>query len=60
MDKLLLTVTDKRDPTSRQGGHPTDTRQQISDRISIWSQVPQCALHQDVLTDRPTVSRNVT
>jgi hypothetical protein len=29
------------DPTSRQTGRPTDTRQQISDRINIWSQVPK-------------------
>jgi hypothetical protein len=36
----LLTVTDKR-----------QTRQQNSDRINIWSQDPQWAQHQDVLTD---------
>jgi hypothetical protein len=39
----------KTDPTCRQRG--TETRQQISDRINIWSQVPQWARHQDVLTD---------
>jgi hypothetical protein len=43
------------DPTSRQRGRSTETRQQISDRIIIWSQVPQWARHQDVLTDWPLV-----
>jgi hypothetical protein len=38
----------------------TETRQQISDGINIWSQISQWARHQDVLTDWLTVSRNVT
>jgi hypothetical protein len=33
-------------------GRPTETRQQISDRFNIWSQVPQWARRQDVQTDR--------
>jgi hypothetical protein len=40
-----------RDMTSRQGGRPTKTTQQNSDRINIWSQVPRWARHQDILTD---------
>jgi hypothetical protein len=48
------------DPTSRQRGHPTETRQQLSDNnfrteSNIWSQVPERAQH----TDRLVVSRNV-
>jgi hypothetical protein len=34
--QLLLTVTDKRQPTSRQRGRPTKTTQRNSDRINIW------------------------
>jgi hypothetical protein len=30
-------------PTSRQRGRPTETRQQFSDRINIWLQAPQWA-----------------
>jgi hypothetical protein len=48
------------DPTSRHRGRPIQTREQNSDRINIWSQVPQWARRQDILTDWPTVSRNVT
>jgi hypothetical protein len=40
------------DPTSRQTGRPAKTRQQNSDRINIWSQVPSWARRQDLLTDR--------
>jgi hypothetical protein len=40
------------DPTSHQRGRRTETRQQLSDRINIWSQVPQWARHQNVLNDR--------
>jgi hypothetical protein len=52
------------DPTSRQRGRPTETRQQISDNngqteSNIWSQVPEWARHLDILT-KLTVSRNVT
>jgi hypothetical protein len=43
------------DTGSRQRGRTTETRQQLSDKINIWSQVPQWARHQDVLTDRPSV-----
>jgi hypothetical protein len=43
------------DPTSRQRGRPTETREQISDRINIWSQVPQ-----DTETYWLNASRNVT
>jgi hypothetical protein len=43
------------DPTSPQRGRPKETRQQISDRINIWSRVPQWARHQDIPTDRPSV-----
>jgi hypothetical protein len=38
------------DPTSRQRGRLTETKQQLSDRINTWSQVPHWARHQDVLT----------
>jgi hypothetical protein len=43
------------DVTYRQRGRPTVTRQQNSDRFNVWSQVPQWARHQDVLTDWPLV-----
>jgi hypothetical protein len=39
--QLLLTVTDKEQTlTSRLRGRPKETRQQISDRINIWSHSP--------------------
>jgi hypothetical protein len=48
------------DPTSRQKGHPTETRQQLSDinfqnGSNIWSQVPEWARYQDIMTDWPSV-----
>jgi hypothetical protein len=53
------------DPSSHQRGHPTETRPEISDSnlptgSNIWSQVPEWARHQNVLTDRPTVSHKAT
>jgi hypothetical protein len=44
------------DPTSRQRGRPTETRQQLSDNnlwteSIIWSQVPEWARYLDILTD---------
>jgi hypothetical protein len=48
------------DPTSHERGRPAETRQQNSDRINIWSQVPQWARHQYVLTEWLTVSHKVT
>jgi hypothetical protein len=41
--------------TSHQRGRPTETRQQLSDRINIRSQVPQWARHQDIPTDWPSI-----
>jgi hypothetical protein len=43
------------DPTSRQRGRPTETKQQNSDRINIWSKVPRWARCQDILTEWPSV-----
>jgi hypothetical protein len=48
------------DPTSRQRGRPTETRQQLSENIlptesNIWSQVPEWARYLDILTDWPSV-----
>jgi hypothetical protein len=42
------------DPASRQGGRPTETRQQLSDNnfrteSNIWTQVPELARQLDVL-----------
>jgi hypothetical protein len=61
------------DPSSRQRGRPTETRPQfpgsnVPTGSNIWSQVPEWARHQDILTDwltdwltdRPTVSGKVT
>jgi hypothetical protein len=44
------------DPSSHQRGHPIETRPQLSDSnlptgSNIWSQVPELAQHQDILTD---------
>jgi hypothetical protein len=44
------------DPTSRQRGRPTKTRQQISENnlptdSNIWSQVPEWARYLDIMTD---------
>jgi hypothetical protein len=39
--------TQEVDPSSRQRGRPTERSQQISDRINMWSRVPQWARHQD-------------
>jgi hypothetical protein len=44
------------DPTSRQRGRPTETRQQLSEKnlgakSNIWSQVPEWARYLDILTD---------
>jgi hypothetical protein len=44
------------DPTSRQGGRPTKTRQQISENnlrtdSNIWSQVLEWARYLDIITD---------
>jgi hypothetical protein len=55
------------DPTSRQRGRPTETRQQLWENnlrteSNIWSQVPRVdsiSWHTDWLTDRPTVNSNV-
>jgi hypothetical protein len=54
--QLLLTVTDKRQarPLVKRA-RPTKTRQQNSDRINIWSQVPRWARRQGILTDWPSV-----
>jgi hypothetical protein len=43
------------DPTSRQRGRPTKTRQQISENSfrtesNIWSQVPEWARYHDIMT----------
>jgi hypothetical protein len=48
------------DPTSRQRGHTTKTRQQISENnlrthSNIWSQVPEWARYLDIMTDWPSV-----
>jgi hypothetical protein len=47
------------DQTSRQRGRPTKKIQQLSENLraenNIWSQVPEWARHQDILTDRPSV-----
>jgi hypothetical protein len=48
------------DPTSRQRGHPTETRQQLSENnlqteSNIWSQVPEWAQYLDILTDCQSV-----
>jgi hypothetical protein len=43
--------TCRTDATSRQRERLTETRQQLSDRISIYSQVPQWARYQDALTN---------
>jgi hypothetical protein len=53
------------DPTSRQRGRPTDTRQQLSDNnlrteSNIWWLVPEWARYLDILTDWLTVSGKVT
>jgi hypothetical protein len=46
------------DPTSRQRGHPTETRQQLSHKLrtesNIWSQVSEGseARYLDILADR--------
>jgi hypothetical protein len=53
------------DSSSLQKGRPTETRTQLSDsnlptESNIWSQFPEWARHQDMLTDWPTVSRKVT
>jgi hypothetical protein len=44
------------DPTSRQRGRPTKTRQQLSENnlraeSNIWSKVPEWARYLDILTD---------
>jgi hypothetical protein len=44
-------------PSSRQRGRPTETRQQLPNSnvptgSNIWSQVPEWARHEDILTDR--------
>jgi hypothetical protein len=53
------------DPTSRQRGRRTETRQQRSEnnhrtQNNIWSQVLEWARHLDILTDWLTVSCKVT
>jgi predicted ABC-class ATPase len=52
------------DPTSHQRGHPTETRQQLSENnllteSNIWSQVWEWARYLHILTDWLTVSCNV-
>jgi hypothetical protein len=49
------------DPTSRQRGRPTETRQQISENnlrteSNIWTQVPEWARYLDILTDWSSVA----
>jgi hypothetical protein len=44
------------DPTSRQRGRPTETRQQISENNlqterNIWSQIPEWARYLEIMTD---------
>jgi hypothetical protein len=49
-----------RDPTLRQRGHSTETRQRLSENnlrteSNVWSQVPEWARYFDILTDRSSV-----
>jgi hypothetical protein len=48
------------DPSCRQRGRPAETRLRVSDSnlptgSNIWSEVPEWARHQDILTDWPSV-----
>jgi hypothetical protein len=58
--KLLDWEGQMTEPTSRQRGRPTETRQQLSGNnlrteSNIWSQVPEWTRYLDILTDWPSV-----
>jgi hypothetical protein len=58
--ELLVWESQMTDPTSRQRGRPTETRQQLSENnlrteSNIWSQVPEWARYLDILTDWSSV-----